>query len=394
MGQPSGPPSEPSGSERYLPYGHQDVDADDVDAVVRILTSDYLTTGPEIAGFEADLSAVSGASYAAVLNSCTSALHAIYSAIGLRADDEIITSPLTFAATANAALYVGARPVFADIVPSSGLIDPELVEAAITDRTRAIVAVDYAGQPADYEALRGIAAKHDLFIVADAAHSLGAMDAGRSVGMLADATALSFHPVKLITAGEGGAVLTNNPDIHVRVTEFRSHGIVHERTRLQRDEGPWYSEMQGLGFNYRLTDIQCALGRSQLRKLPAFLARRRMIADWYARELASVPGIALPALRPGVESAWHLYVVRVLDPSRRRRLFEALHRRGIGVQVHYLPVYRHPYYQDLGYPIGLCPRAELFYSQALSLPIYPGLSDDDVARVVESVTATAQDLLT
>ena len=274
--------------------------------------------------------------------------------------------------------------------PSTGLIDPGSVEAAITTRTRAIVAVDYAGQPADYEALRRIARRHNVPVVADAAHSLGATDHGRTVGTLADATTLSFHPVKLITTGEGGAVLTNDPDIHARVTEFRSHGMVDQRARLRRDDGPWYAEMQSLGFNYRITDIQCALGRSQLRKLPSFLARRRAIADRYDRDLASVGGIDLPARRHGTESAWHLYVVRVSEPSRRRTFFEALRRRGLGVQVHYLPVYRHPYYQDLGYQEGLCPRAEEFYSRAVSLPIYPGLMDADVERVIESVTAVAR----
>lgn len=379
--------------ETFLPYGHQTLDADDIEAVVRTLTSDFLTTGPEVAAFEADLAAESGASHAAVLNSCTSALHAAYAAIGVGPGDEIVTSPLTFAATGNAALYLGARPVFVDIDPSTGLIDPALVEGAITSRTRAIVAIDYAGQPADYDALHRIAERHNVPVLADAAHSLGATDAGRTVGTLADATALSFHPVKLITTGEGGAVLTDDPNVHARITEFRSHGMVRQRSRLSRDDGPWYMEMQSLGFNYRLTDIQCALGRSQLRKLPRFLARRRAIADWYDRGLSSISGLELPGRRLGAESAWHLYVVRVSEPSRRRPFFEALRRRAIGVQVHYLPVYRHPYYQDLGYAEGLCPRAEDFYARAISLPMFPGLTDGDVARVIETVTAVAREVL-
>jgi UDP-4-amino-4,6-dideoxy-N-acetyl-beta-L-altrosamine transaminase len=379
--------------ERFLPYGHQTVDSDDVEAVVRVLKSDYLTTGPEVAAFEADLVAVSGATHAAVLNSGTSALHAAYSVIGLGPGDEIVTSPMTFAATGNAALYLGARPVFVDVDSSSGLIDPALVEDAITSHTRAIVAVDYTGQPADYGALRKIAERHDVPVVADAAHSLGATDAGRPVGTLADVTALSFHPVKLITTGEGGAVLTDDPEIHSRVLEFRSHGMVYDRSRLSRDEGPWYVEMQSLGFNYRLSDIQCALGRSQLAKLPSFLARRRAIADRYDRDLASVSGLELPGRRVGAESAWHLYVVRVAQPSRRRAFFEALRGRGLGVQVHYLPVYRHPFYQRLGYPKGLCPRTEDFYARAVSLPIFPALTDADVARVVETVTTVAREVL-
>ena len=380
-------------TESLLPYGHQTIDSDDIEAVVRTLASDFLTTGPEVAAFEADLSTVSGASHAAVLNSCTSALHAAYAAIGVGPGDEIVTSPLTFAATGNAALYLGARPVFVDIDPSTGLIDPLLVEGAVTSRTRAIVAIDYAGQPADYDALRRIADRHNVPIVADAAHSLGASDKGRAVGTLADVTALSFHPVKLITTGEGGAVLTDDPDVHARVTELRSHGMVLERSRLTRDDGPWYMEMQSLGFNYRITDIQCALGRSQLRKLPRFLARRRAIADSYDRGLSSISGLDLPGRRKGAESAWHLYVVRVSEPSRRRRFFEALWRSAIGVQVHYLPVYRHPYYQDLGYPEGMCPRAEDFYARAVSLPIFPGLTDSDVERVIETVNAVARETL-
>jgi UDP-4-amino-4,6-dideoxy-N-acetyl-beta-L-altrosamine transaminase len=380
-------------AEPYLPYGHQSVDDDDVEAVVRVLTSDYLTTGPEVEAFETDLVAETGASHAAVLNSCTAALHAVYAALGVGQGDEIVTSPMTFAATGNAALFLGARPVFVDIDPSTGLIDPALVEGAITGKTRAIVAVDYAGLPADYEALRRIAERHNLPVVADAAHSLGATDAGRSVGTLAKVTALSFFPVKMITTGEGGAVLTDSEEIHSRVVDFRSHGMVRQPARLSRDEGPWYMEMQSLGFNYRLTDIQCALGRSQLRKLPGFLARRRAIADLYDVGLSSIPGLDLPGRRQGAESAWHLYVIRVAEPSRRRAFFEALRRRAIGVQVHYLPVYRHPYYQELGYPAGLCPNAEDFYARAMSLPIFPRLTDGDVARVIETVAAVAREVL-
>lgn len=380
-------------AESLLPYGHQTIDDDDVDAVVAALTSDFLTTGPEVAAFEADLSAFTGATYSAVVNSGTSALHAIYSAIGIGPGDEIVTSPITFAATGNAAIYLGARPVFVDIEPTTGLIDPGSVEDALTIRTRAIVAIDYAGQPANYIALGRIAKRHNLPVIADATHSLGASDHGRPVGTLADASALSFHPVKLITTGEGGAVLTDRAEIHERVADFRSHGIVRTPARMTRNDGPWYSEMQSLGYNYRLSDIMCALGRSQLRKLTRFLARRRAIADWYDTDLGSISGLELPGRRTGTESAWHLYVVRVSDPSLRKSFFEALRDQGIGVQVHYLPVYRHPYYQDLGYREGLCPRAERFYAGALSLPIYPGMSDDDVVRVIEAVRNTARKVL-
>jgi UDP-4-amino-4,6-dideoxy-N-acetyl-beta-L-altrosamine transaminase len=380
-------------TEPYLPYGHQTIEPDDLEAVARVFESDFLTTGAEVEAFEADLVDATGAREAAVLNSGTSALHAAYAAIGLGPGGEIVTSPMTFAATGNAALYLGARPVFVDIDPRTGLIDPALVDAAVTSRTRAIVAIDYTGQPADYDALRTIAGRHGIPLVADAAHSLGATDRGRRVGQLADVTVLSFHPVKLITTGEGGAVLTSSVDHHTRVREFRSHGLVRDPERMREADGPWSLEMHQLGFNYRLTDIQCALGRSQLRKLPRFLARRRAIADRYSQDLGAIHGLGLPERRPGVDSAWHLFVVLVNEPSRRRPFFEALRRRGLGVQVHFLPVYRHPYYQDLGYQQGLCRLAEDFYSRVVSLPIYPGLTESDLTRVVETVDAVARETL-
>ena len=380
-------------SDRTIPYGRQTIETDDVQAVTRALTADFITTGPEVAAFEADLSHATGAPYAAVLNSGTSAIHAAYAALGVGAGDEIITSPITFAATGNAALYLGARPIFVDVEPTTALIDPRYVEEAITPRTKAIVAIDYAGQPADYAALRAVAQRHGIALVADAAHSLGASDGGHRVGTLADATILSFHPVKAITTGEGGAVLTDSAGLHSAVQSFRSHGMVHDRSRLSRDEGPWYMEMQSLGFNYRMTDVQCALGRSQLRKLPSFLSRRQAIAAAYDDGLATVPGIELPGRRDGALSAWHLYVVRVTDPSKRRRFFEALRARGIGVQVHYLPVYRHPFYEGLGYRKGLCPNAEAFYERAVSLPIFPTLDEADVRRVIDTVVSISDTIL-
>lgn len=380
-------------SDRSIPYGRQTIDPDDVQAVAHALEADFITTGPEVAAFESDLTRVTGGKYAAVLNSGTSALHAAYAAAGVGPGDEIVTSPMTFAATGNAALFLGARPRFVDVDPETALIDPGCAEEAITPRTRAIVAVDYSGQPADYAALRDIAQRHGVALIADAAHSLGGSDGGRDVGTLADATVLSFHPVKAITTGEGGAVLTNNADLHAAVVAFRSHGMVHDRSLLSRDEGPWYMEMQSLGFNYRLTDVQCALGRSQLKKLPAFVSRRRAIAALYDAGLSTIPGIELPRRRPGAESGWHLYVIRVTDPAKRRPFFEALRARGIGVQVHYLPVYRHPYYERLGYRAGLCPNAEAFYARAVSLPMFPTLDDSDVRLVIETVASISETLV-
>lgn len=380
-----------------LPYGRQSIDDDDIAAVVEALRSDFLTTGPKVADFEAALADATGARFVATVNSGTAALHAAYRAVGISSDDEVVMPALTFAATANAALYLGARPVFADVDRETGTLDPESAERVITRRTRAIVAVDYAGHPADYDTLRDIATRRGLALVDDAAHSLGATDRGRKIGELADVATLSFHPVKHITTGEGGAVISRDPDVHRSVMEFRSHGMVREENRLRRHEGPWYHEMQGLGFNYRLTDMQSALGISQLRKLPLFLERRRQIVARYDRDLAGLEVFQIPGRRAGVEPAWHLYVLRVdgnpTDSARRRLLaYEALRRRGIGVQVHYLPVYRHPYYEDLGYPAGLCPVAEDFYSRAISIPIFPAMTEAEVDRVVEAVRGVAAEL--
>jgi UDP-4-amino-4,6-dideoxy-N-acetyl-beta-L-altrosamine transaminase len=380
--------------DRQIPYGRQRLDDDDVDAVVQALRSDFLTIGPRVAAFERDLERVTGAAHAVVLSSGTAALHAAYAAIGLGPGDEIITSPLTFAATANAALYLGARPVFVDVNPSTGNIDPGAVEAAITPATKAIVAVDFAGLPADYDALREIAQRHGLSLLSDAAHSLGATYRGRSVGTLADATTLSFHPVKVITTGEGGAVLTADPDLAERVRGFRSHGIVRDPARLRRVDGAWHHEMQSLGYNYRLTDLQAALGSSQLRKLDRFIERRRAIATRYQDAFAPFDSVMRPSVPAWAEPAWHLYVLRVAgDPARRRPFFEHLRAAGLGVQLHYIPVHLHPYYEDLGYRRGMCPIAEDFSARSVSIPIFPGLTDDDVEYVVVVVSRAIEEVV-
>lgn len=377
----------------FIPYGRQWVDDDDIAAVVEALRSDYLTTGPAVPAFERALTEATGAAHAAAMNSGTSALHAMYFAAGIGAGDEIITSPLTFAATANAALYLGATVRFVDVERDTGNLDPELVEDAITARTKAIVAVDFAGHPAEYDRLRVVADRHGLALLADAAHSLGATYKGRRVGTLADATELSFHPVKPVTTAEGGAVLTNDPDLARRAARFRTHGITKDSAELEHpDEGGWWYEQHDLGFNYRLTDVQAALGTSQMHKLERFVERRREIAAAYDRAFADLEGIELPGRRHDVEPGWHLYVIRTRDPKRRRALFERLRAAGLGVQVHYLPVYWHPYYAALGFDRGLCPRAEAFYGTSLSLPIFPKMLDVELERVIDVLHLNMVDL--
>ena len=379
----------------FLPYGRQWVDDDDIRAVTSVLRSDYLTTGPAVDAFEESLSAATGAKHAVAVNSGTSALHAMYFAAGLAPGDEVITSPLTFAATANAALYLGATVRFVDVAGDTGNIDPALVADAVGDRTKLVVSVDFAAHPADYDELHAAAAGTGATVVADAAHSLGATYKGRNVGTLAAASEVSFHPVKPVTTAEGGAVLTDDPELASRARLFRTHGITRDAQLLvNRDEGPWWYEQHHLGFNYRLTDVQAALGTSQMGRLAGFIARRRAIAARYTAALTGVPELILPTERAYVESGWHLYVVRVAaDAGRRRPFFERLRAKGLGVQVHYIPVYFHPYYQDLGYRRGACPLAEDFYARAVSLPIYPQMSDHDVDSSIERVLAAVRETL-
>jgi len=370
----------------FLPYGKQYLDQDDIRAVLKVLQSDWLTTGPKVGEFEKALAQRAGTKYAVVLNSGTAALHAAYFAAGVEPGDEVITSPVTFAATANAALFLGARPVFADVRRDTVNIDPAEIERRITPRTRALVPVDFAGHPADMDDIMDIARKHNLVVVEDAAHALGAAYHGRTVGSLADMTVFSFHPVKHITTGEGGAVVTDNKNFYEKMLSFRSHGIIREKEKMEEWHGPWYHEMHYLGYNYRITDIQCALGISQLKKLDSFLEKRRALADFYHSELSDMKNIELPVTLAGISPAWHLFVIRLIENRPpRRELFESLHRAGIGAQVHYLPVYRHPYYQKLGYPEGLCPVAEDYYRRTLSLPLFPAMELDDARRVVGEI---------
>jgi perosamine synthetase len=379
--------------EHPLPYGRQSIDADDVEAVREALTGDFLTTGPLVERFEAELCAATGAQHAVAVDSGTAALHAAYRAAGLGPGDELVTSPLTFVATASAALHLGAGVRFADVEPDTGNLDARAAGALAGPRTRAIAGVDFAGHPCDWDALNELAAERSWVPIADAAHSLGARLRGRAVGTLAPLTATSFHPVKIVTTAEGGALLARDAE-HARIArEFRNHGIVRDPRRLERSGPGWYHEVQSLGFNYRLPDVLCALGLSQLRKLARFLARRRELAGRYFEGLRDVAGLELPAVRAGVEPAWHLFVVRVRDVARRDAFFERLRERGLLVQVHYRPVHLHPVFRELGFRPGLCPVAEDFAARALSLPLYPALSDADAARVIETVRSESRELL-
>ncbi|MCB1764852.1 MAG: UDP-4-amino-4,6-dideoxy-N-acetyl-beta-L-altrosamine transaminase [Candidatus Competibacteraceae bacterium] len=371
-----------------LPYGRQWLDEDDIAAVVAVLRSNWLTTGPKIAEFEQAFADFVGMREAVAVSSGTAALHTVMAALGIGPGDEVIVPAMTFAATANSVVFQGGTPVFADVDPETLLLDPDAVDARITSRTRAVIAVDYAGQPCDYDALRMIADRHDLALVADACHALGGNDQGRPVGSLADLSAFSLHPVKPITTGEGGVITTDDPQWAQRMRRFRNHGIATDH-RQREQQNSWFYEMVELGYNYRLTDFQCALGISQLRKLPNWVARRQAITRVYDKALAEIPGVKPLAVRASVSHAYHLYVVR-LDPEQlgksRTDMFAALRAAGIGVNVHYIPVHLHPFYRErFRTGPGLCPVAEAAYEQILSLPIFPAMNDHDVDQVISAL---------
>jgi perosamine synthetase len=371
-----------------LPYGRQSIDESDIQAVVETLRSDWLTTGPKVTEFEEALASRVGAKFAVSFSSGTAALHAAAFAAGLQPGDEAITSPLTFAATANCVLYQGATPVFADVAEDTLNLDPELAAARITARTKVILPVDYAGHPADLDSIMQLAERHGLIVIEDACHSLGAEYRGRRVGSVAHMTVFSFHPVKHLTTGEGGMVTTDNPLFAETLRRFRNHGISSD-ARQRQSAGQWHYEMVLLGFNYRLTDIACALGLQQIKKLEANLARRRQIAERYAAEFREMPALLPPQTRQDVNPAWHLYPIR-LDLTKvsvgRGEIFQALRAENIGVNVHYIPVHRHPYYRDrFGYKGREFPVAEDAYERLISLPMFHGMSDSDVDNVICAV---------
>lgn len=374
--------------ETLLPYGHQWVDEADIEAVVQVLRSAWLTTGPKVAEFEEAFAKFVGAKYAVAVSSGTAALHAAMYAIGIKPGDEVIVPAMTFAATANCVVFQGGSPIFVDVDPETLLIDPDQVKAKITPRTKAVIAVDYTGQPCDYDALREVADRYRLILVADACHALGATYKGRLAGSLADLNVFSFHPVKHITTGEGGMITTDNPDFAERMRIFRNHGITTDY-RQREKQGSWFYEMVDLGYNYRITDIQCALGLSQLNKLPGWVKRRQEIAQKYDAAFAEFPAIRPLKVRADVSHAYHLYIVR-FDLSRlratRAEIFTALRAEGIGVNVHYIPVHLHPFYRErFGTGPGLCPVAEATYEEIITLPLFPRMSDNDVEDVITAV---------
>lgn len=371
-----------------IPYGHQTISKDDISEVVKVLKSNYLTQGPKVKEFEQSLADYCGVKYAAVFSSGTAALEAAYYAAGIGKGDEVITTPLTFAATSNMILARGARPIFADIDSSTGNLDPKEAEKKINKKTKAIVVVDYAGMPADINLFKRICKKHQLVFIEDSAHALGASFEGTKVGAIADMTMFSFHPVKSITTGEGGAIVTNKKDYYEKLILFRSHGITKDKKKfIRKSRVGWYHEMQDLGFNFRLTDIQAALGISQMRKLDKFIIKRKIIAQRYQKELCNLKYFILPTDIFRRESSWHLFVLRIIPEKKHLRdfVFVKLQKKGIGVQVHYLPVYQHPYYQKLGYKKGLCPKAELFAKSEISIPIFPTLSSQGQALVIKAL---------
>ena len=369
-----------------LPYGRQSIDQSDVASVTEVLGGDWLTTGPMVSEFEAELARHGGGHHVVSCTSGTAALHVAYSALALRPGDQVVTTPMTFVATASGASLAGAEVLFADVEDDTANLDPASVEALVGERTRVVAAVDYAGHPCEYDALGAIAADVGALTLADAAHSFGGFYRGRPVGDLADISTLSFFPTKNLTTGEGGAVIAKSPDLARRAAEFHNIGLVRDPERFEiTSEGPWHQEVHSFGLNYRLTDVASALGLSQLRRLGQFKQRRQEIVDLYDAGLADVEGVRTPSRRPHVDPMWHLYAVRILD-GRRREVYDRMRGSGIGVQVNYLPVYWHPVYARMGYRRGMCPVAEQFYAEQLSLPLFPAMSDEDVHGVIEALT--------
>ncbi|MBQ8230347.1 MAG: UDP-4-amino-4,6-dideoxy-N-acetyl-beta-L-altrosamine transaminase [Lachnospiraceae bacterium] len=372
-----------------LSYGRQYIDEEDIQAVADTLRSDYLTCGPRITQLEEMLCEVTGAKYCVAVSNGTAALHIAAMAAGIKEGDEVITTPITFAASANCALYCGARPVFADINPDTYNIDPDSIRKCITDKTKAVVAVDFTGQAVELDEIRAICKEHNLILIEDAAHSIGTKYNGQPIGSIADMTTFSFHPVKTITAGEGGAVTTNDPVLYQKLVLAHAHGITRDRSQMVHPtDDPWYYEQVNLGYNYRMTEFQAALLMSQLKKLEAFSKRRKEIVKMYDEAFSKIPELKVQKEIPESDTTRHLYILQ-LDGEKltctRREFFDALRGENIYSQVHYIPVYWHSHYEKLGYAKGLCPNAEHYYMQCMSLPLYYSLKDEDVKDVIHAV---------
>lgn len=373
-----------------IPYGRQSVSEKDIEAVVAVLRGEWLTTGPAVEAFESAIKQVSGTEHAVSVTSGTAALHVAYSALNLKKDDEVITTPLTFVATAATAAVEGARIRFADIDPVTGNLDPLAASEYLNDRTKAITTVDYAGVPADIQAFRAVVGSSGPAIIQDAAHSIGSTFAGRPVGSEADLTTFSFFPTKNLTTAEGGAVVTNDENLAFASRQFKNHGLVREQDHLREpDIGPWHQEVHRFGLNYRLPDVLAALGLSQIQRLGEFKSKRRRVFDFYSEALSDVHGLELPNRPPDTDPLWHLFPIRV-EASRRRLIFERLRELGIGVQVNYIPAYWHPVFQDLGYKRGMCPNAERFYAEEISLPMYADLTPQQLEQIAVAVKKVVQ----
>ncbi|MFA7412440.1 MAG: UDP-4-amino-4,6-dideoxy-N-acetyl-beta-L-altrosamine transaminase [Tissierellaceae bacterium] len=375
--------------EELLPYARQYIDEEDLMAVNQTLRSDFLTTGPKIKEFEDLIARYVGAKYAVTFSNGTAALHGAAYAAGIGKGDEVITTPMTFAASSNCVLYMGGTPVFADIDINTFNIDVKEIEKKITEKTKAVIPVDYTGQAVDINAIRNMVKDRNIVIIEDGAHSLGTKYKGAKVGNLADMTMLSFHPVKTITTGEGGIITTNSEEYYEKLINFRSHGITRDTNQLvNKDVGDWYYEQLDLGYNYRMTDMQAALGISQMKKIDWFIKKRKDIVDKYNRFFKDLNGVILQENPSYSDTVNHLYVLR-LDLEKlsvgRRQIFDALQAENIGVHVHYIPVYWHPYYEKLGYKKGICPRSEELYESILTLPLFPAMTDKDAEDVVDGV---------
>lgn len=374
--------------ETFLPYGHQWISEEEIHEVIKVLKSNWLTQGNKIKEFEEKVATYCGAKYAVAVSTGTAALHAACFAANIREKMEVITSPISFVASANCVLYQKGIPVFADIQKDTYHIDPKEIKKHITKYTKAIIPVHFTGQPCDIEEIHKIAKRYKLIIIEDAAHALGAKYKGEKIGSLSDMTIFSFHPVKHITTGEGGMILTNKKEFYERLLLFRTHGITKDPNRLNERKTLWYYDMQELGYNYRITDFQCALGIKQLDRLNEFVERRREIAKIYNHAFKDIEEIIIPYEKKEVVSSYHLYVILLrLErlTGNRKEIFEALRAENIGVNVHYIPIYYHSYYQKLGYERGICPNAEEYYERTLTLPLFPKMSDRDVRDVINAV---------